>query len=198
MRHLTLLASLLLAFPAFAASVLDDLSADQLSSLNSGTMVVRSVDVPGGPWPRLIVYTKVAAPVSAVEGVFRDYAGASSYIPNLVSADVLAHPSPDIYDVKYTSKMPLVGQTSNTVRNTYSYDGSALVVSWNLLESGMADVSTGELRVEPDGTGSIIRYTNYVKPKSSLAVIAKSAALSEVKKTVAAIKAESERRANKP
>lgn len=193
MKLCQLFVALLFVSPAMAASVTDDLTPDQLAELNKGNLVVRSVDVKGGPWPRLIVYTKVAAPVSAVEGVFRDYAGAASYIPNLVSADVLAHPSPDIYDVRYTSKMPLVGQISNTVRNRYSRDGDALVVSWNLLESGTADESTGELRVEPSGNGSIIRYTNYVKPKSSLAVIAKSAALSEVKKTVSAIKAESEK-----
>jgi hypothetical protein len=130
-----------------------------------------------------------------VEAVFRDYKGASSYIPNLVSAEVLSQPSPNIYEVKYTSSMPLVGQSSNTVRNVYSYDGDALVVKWNLLESGLADESTGELRVEPYETGSVIRYTNYVKPKSSLAVLAKSAALSEVKQTVVAIKNEAEKRA---
>lgn len=178
-------------------SLLADLDADQLKSLKSGNLVVKSLKVPGGPWPRLQVYTLVEAPVSAVEQVFRDYKGAASYIPNLVSADVLSQPSPDIYVVKYTSSMPLVGKTSNTVRNVYSYDDQALVVKWNLVESGLADESTGELRVEPMGTGAVLRYTNYVKPKSSLAVLAKSAALSEVKQTVTAIKAEAERRAKK-
>ncbi len=178
-------------------SLLTDLDADQLQTLKSGKLVVISIKVPGGPWPRLKVYTTVNAPVSAVEAVFRDYKGASSYIPNLISADVLSQPSPNIYEVKYTSSMPLVGKTSNTVRNVYSYDGDALVVKWNLIESGLADVSTGELRVEPFESGSVLRYTNYVKPKSSLAVLAKSAALSEVKQTVTAIKNEAEKQAKK-
>lgn len=180
-----------------APSLLADLSADQMQTLKSGKLVVNSIKVPGGPWPRLQVYTLVNAPVSSVEAVFRDYKGASSYIPNLVSADVLSQPSPNIYEVKYTSSMPLVGQSSNTVRNVYSYDGDALVVKWSLLESSLADESTGELRVEPHETGSVLRYTNYVKPKSSLAVLAKSAALSEVKQTVTAIKNEAEKRAKK-
>lgn len=180
-----------------APSLLADLSADQMQTLKSGKLVVNSIKVPGGPWPRLQVYTLVNAPVSSVEAVFRDYKGASSYIPNLVSADVLSQPSPNIYEVKYTSSMPLVGQSSNTVRNVYSYNGDALVVKWSLLESSLADESTGELRVEPHETGSVLRYTNYVKPKSSLAVLAKSAALSEVKQTVTAIKNEAEKRAKK-
>jgi hypothetical protein len=175
-------------------SLLSDLDASQLADLQAGNQVVISTPVPGGPWPRLQVYTLVNAPVSAVESVFRDYKGAASYIPNLVSADVLEQPDPNTYIVKYTSTMPLVGKTSNTVRNIYSYDGTALVVKWNLIESGLADISTGELRVEPYQTGSVLRYTNYVKPKSSLAVLAKSAALSEVKQTVLAIKKEAERR----
>jgi hypothetical protein len=178
-----------------APSLLTDLDATQLADLRAGKQVVISTPVPGGPWPKLQVYTTVNAPVSAVESVFRDYKGASSYIPNLVSADVLEQPNPNTYIVKYTSSMPIVGKTSNTVKNVYSYDGSALVVSWNLIDSALAEISTGELRVEPDGKNtSVLRYTNYVKPKSSLAVLAKSAALSEVKQTVAAIKAEAERR----
>jgi len=177
-----------------ADSLLDDLSPDQLSQMKSGQMVVRPTDVDGAPWPRLQVYVKVNAPVQAVEDVFRDYSGASSYIPNLVSADVLSHPNPNTYDVRYTSTMPLVGKVSNTVRNKYSYDGNALVVNWNLLQSGLADESTGQLRVEPYGSGSVLRYTNFVRPKSSFAFLAKGAALSEVKATVAAIKKEAERR----
>jgi hypothetical protein len=184
------------AIPAMANPGLPaDLSAAQLQTLKSGKLVVNSIKVPGGPWPRLQVYTLVNAPVFSVEAVFRDYEGAASYIPNLVSANVLSQPSPNIYEVKYTSSMPLVGQTSNTVRNIYSYDGDALVVKWSLMESSLADESTGELRVEPYGAGSVLRYTNYVKPKSSLAVLAKSAALSEVKQTVTAIKKEAEKRA---
>lgn len=197
-KYLSVLAVFVSAGSVMAdPSILTDLDADQLQSLKSGKLVVKSIKVPGGPWPRLKVYTIVNAPVSAVEAVFRDYKGAASYIPNLVSADVLSHPSPDIYEVKYTSSMPLVGKSSNTVRNVYSYDGDALVVKWSLLESALADVSTGELRVEPLESGSVLRYTNYVKPKSSLAVLAKSAALSEVKQTVTAIKNEAERRSKK-
>ncbi len=176
------------------AGILDALDPVQRAELDKGELVVRSKDVEGGPWPQLMVYTRVDGPVAAVEKVFRDYAGASSYIPNLIAADVLERPDPDTYIVRYTQKIPILGQTSNTVRNIYSHPGRGLVVAWNLIESTDADISKGELRVEPDGNGSVLRYTNYVKPKSSFAVLAKSAALGEVKRTVTAIKSESEKR----
>jgi hypothetical protein len=193
-----LLATFMLPVSGLRADVLSDLDAGQRKELDAGGLVVRSKDVPGGPWPELMVYTRVDAPVSAVESVFRDYQGAASYIPNLESAEVLEHPSKNLYVVRYTSKAPLVGKIVSTVKNTYSYPDGGLSVKWDLIEATQADESRGELRVQPDAKGCILRYTNYVKPKSSLAGMVKFAALSEVKKTVSALKAESEKRAGRP
>lgn len=190
-----LLALLLLAVPIHGA-VLRDLDEAQQAALQKGDVVMRAEEVSGGAWPRLIVYVRVNAPVSAVESVFRDYASAPAYIPGLVSADVLRRPDPDTYEVSYVSEMPIVGESRSTVLNRYSRDGDDLVVRWKLLEATHADESTGELRAEADGPDAcILRYTNYVRPKSSLARLAKSAATGEVRKTVLALKKESERRA---
>jgi hypothetical protein len=187
---------LLVTLSSSHGSLLSDLNPSQSAELKSGQLVVKTEDVNDAPWPRLRVYTKVDAPVSVVEKLFRDYGSASSYTPGLKSAEVLAQPTPDTYKVCYTSTMPLVGDTKSTVMNQYSKDGNALVVNWKLVQADLADESTGELRVEPapDG-GSILRYTNFVRPKSSFAKLAKSAAITEVKNTVSAIKTESEKRA---
>jgi hypothetical protein len=197
--RLRLLLVLFITLSSGFGSLLSDLDSSQSAELNSGQMVVKTEDVTDAPWPRLRVYTKVDAPVSVVEKLLRDYGSASSYTPGLKSAEVLAQPTPDTYKVCYTSSMPLVGDTKSTVLNQYSKVGDALVVNWKLVQADLADESTGELRVEPapDG-GSILRYTNFVRPKSSFAKLAKSAAVSEVKKTVAAIKSESEKRSKQP
>ncbi len=175
-------------------SILEDLTPKHLADLQAGKLAVIPVEVPESAWPKLQVYTLVRAPVSEIEEVFRDYKGATAYIPNLKAADILAHPSKDIYEVRYTSAMPIVGEATSIVRNVYSHDQEALVVSWNLIESTHAEISTGELRAEPHEGGAILRYTNYVKPKSALAGLVKFAALGEVKQTVSAIKKEVERR----
>lgn len=178
-----------------ASPLLEDLSPAQQQEIRDGQTVVVTEDVAGAPWPRLRVYTKVNAPVSAVEKVFRDYASAPTYTPGLSAAEILRQPDADTYEVRYTSAMPLIGDSVSTVRNLYRKEGEHLVVSWKLLEATHADESTGELRVEPAGDGAcVLRYTNFVRPKSSFAKLAKSAALGEVKKTVNAIKAESEKR----
>jgi len=191
-----LLALLVLAVTARGSSVVSDLSPAQIGSLDKGEVVVRSEEVPGGVWPRIIAYVRIRATVDQVEKVFRDYAGASSFIPGLRKAEVLKRPDPDTYDVRYTNTMPVVGDTQSTVRNRYSRQGDALVMRWNLIASPHAEESTGELRVEPleKLQGSIMRYVNYVRPKLSIARLAAGAAANEVKKTVLALKKESERR----
>jgi len=191
-----LLGLLLLAASASAGPVLSELSPAQIGSLEKGEVVVRSEEVPGGVWPRIIAYVRIKATVDAVEKVFRDYASASSFIPGLRKAEVLKRPDPDTYDVRYTNTMPVVGDTQSTVRNRYSRQGNALVMRWNLIDSAHADESTGELRVEPLDKlqGSIMRYVNYVRPKLAIARLAAGAAANEVKKTVLALKKESERR----
>lgn len=180
---------------AFSQKMLDALTSDQIAQLNKGELVVTSRDVPGGVWPELTVYTRVSAPVTAVGDVFLDYENAQKYIPNLVSAKVIAQPEPDVRDVEYTSKMPLLGNSTYSVRNWFEQGPDGITVRWKLIQSPMAEISDGSLRVEPSEGGCVLRYTNYVKPKSSIAIVAKGAAQSEVKKTVAAIKTEAERRA---
>jgi hypothetical protein len=186
----------LLTASAAAGPVLSELSPAQIGTLEKGEVVIRSEEVPGGVWPRIIAYVRIKANVDAVEKVFRDYASASSFVPGLRKAEVLKRPDPDTYDVRYTNTMPVVGDTQCTVRNRYSRQGDALVMRWSLIESAHADESTGELRVEPldKPQGSIMRYVNYVRPKLSIARLAAGAAANEVKKTVLALKKESERR----
>lgn len=178
------------------ADIASDLSAAQLQQVKSGQLVVTKKDIPGGVWPQLTVYTLVDAPIATIGNVFRDYAHAQDFQPNIVSAKVIAKPSPNVYEVEYTQKLPLFGTTSFVVQNTYTETPKSLDVTWKLLKSAMAEISDGSLRAEPFGDGSIMRYTNYVKPKSSIAIVAKGAALGEVKNTVTALKNECEKRAN--
>lgn len=181
---------------AARADLAGSLSPDQIKQLKAGQLVVESKDIPGGVWPELTVYTLVNAPVATISSVFRDYDHAQDFQPSIVSAKVVNQPSPNVCDVQYTQKMPIFGTTTFTVQNTFSNSDGGVTVTWKLLKSAMADVSDGSLRVEPYGSGSIMRYVNYVKPKLGiLAGAAKGEALNSVKQTVNELKAEAERRA---
>jgi hypothetical protein len=184
------------AHSPFAATSAD-LSADQIAKLNGGDMIVLEKKMEGGPWPEITVITKVAAPLATITNLFRDYEAAPDYQPNIVATEVVDQPSANVVDVKYTSKMPVVGESSNTVRNTFTETADSTTVKWTLLESTTADVSDGSMVVESFEGGTLLKYTNYVQPKSKLAILARGAAVGEVKKTVRQIKAEAERRAAK-
>lgn len=199
MRFFPLCLAVLVALASSAlAGVADKLSADQIAQLDAGGQVVESKNISGGVWPQLTVYTLVNAPVSVITSVFKDYAHAQDFQPSIVSAKVVDQPSPNVYDVEYTQKLPLFGTTSFTVRNTFNQSKGALTVTWTLLKSSMADVSDGSLRAESYGNGSILRYVNYVKPKlGALAGLAKNSALDSVKSTVSELKGEAEKRAGR-
>lgn len=198
LRSFFLLLIPLAAATVFArADIAGGLTAVQAAQLKSGQMVVESKDIPGGVWPQITIYTVVNAPVATISAVFRDYAHAQDFQQSIVSAKVVSQPSPNVYDVEYTQKMPIFGTTTFTVRNTFTESGGGLTVQWTLLKSAMADISDGSLRVEPYGAGSVMRYTNYVKPKFALAGMARGAALESVKTTVTELKAEAEKRAKK-
>jgi hypothetical protein len=199
MRHgLPFLLCALAVIATGRADIASSLSADQVSQLKAGQMVVVSTDIPGGVWPQVTVYTLVNAPVPVISSVLRDYAHAQDFQPSIVSANVVAQPSPNVYNVEYTQKLPIFGTTSFTVQNTFAESKGSLSVKWTLLKSSMADVSDGSLLVEPYGSGSIMRYINYVKPKLGfVAGAAKKSALDSVKQTVTDLKTEAEKRAKK-
>ncbi len=185
----------LLSIQPLSADIVGDLSSEQIKKLNAGEMLVSESKVDGGAWPKVSVTTLVEAPVATLTALFRDYEAAPSYQPNMVSATVVDKPSADVVDVKYVSKLPVIGENTNKVRNTYSTSGAQSIVEWKLLDSTSANVSNGSMVVEAFEGGSVLRYENYVEPKSKLAVLAKGAALGEAKKTVRQIKAEAEKRA---
>ncbi len=180
--------------PIAFAGLPDGLTADQMAELERGELVVSEQSKPGGPWPEITVITKIDASLATVTALFHDYEAAPDYQPNIVAASVVDKPSAKVVDVRYTSKMPIVGESSNTVRNTFSETADSTTVEWTLLESTTADVSDGSMTVEPFAGGTLLKYTNYVKPKSKLAILARGAAVGEAKKTVRQIKAEAERR----
>lgn len=193
---LALLCVTLLLPTRLLADLTADLSPDELKEVKAGEMVVRERKVDGGIWPELTVYRVVKAPAQDVTDVLRDYPNAHSYIPNLVKAQVVDSPASNVKDVEYTVKLPLFSTVSYTVRNKYETQGKMLLVKWQMLENPLADETNGSLAVEPFGDDSLIRYQNYVKPKTRAAGVAKGLAVKEVKDTVAAISKEAERRAN--
>jgi len=188
-------AFLLLAVPLVRAAFIDEVPQIALDELAAGQIVVKSKAVSGAPWPRLSLYQVVNAPPAVLKNLFTDYASAPSYTPNLLSATVLTTNPDGSKDVQYTTKVPILGKISYTVRNSYITRGNSYEVDWTLIKSLLAKSSDGSLRIEPYGQNqTLLCYTNLCVPITSLPGM-KDAALGEAKTTVRAIKAEAEKRA---
>lgn len=194
----------LLPLAAFAVSVAS-LSADILSEvpkyaqdeLADGQIVVKSENVQGAPWPKLMLYQVVNASPSVVWNLFNDYAAAPEYTPGLIAAKIIETYPDGSKDVQYTVKVPIIQRATYVVHNTYTKKGNMQEVAWNLVKSPLAKSSTGSLRIEPYGKNqTLLCYTNLVIPITNLVAGLKNEALSEAKTTVRALKAEAERRAS--
>lgn len=152
--------------PKAHSSIAGELSAPDLSSLDSGETIIRQKE--STPWPTIIVYRRINAPPQDVMGLFSDYEQAPVFAKNLDSAIVLGS-SPDGSEkiVQYNAKIPLLPNVSYVVRNKET--SVPLRVTWERVESSLFSKIRGELLVEADGLSSLIRYTSEIQPSSKLA-----------------------------
>lgn len=177
--------------------IFNELSAAEQKQLVDHEIVVKSREVKS-PWPELGLYRVVDAPPEVVWDLFTDYDAASTYTPNLISAEVIATEPDGSKDLRYTVKVPVLQKISYTVRNSYSKKGSLWEVKWKLLKSPLAKSGNGSLRIEPYGENqTLMCYTNLVVPITNLVTGLKNQALKEAKTTVKAIDEEAERRAGR-
>ena len=180
---------------AFTGSLTEDLSADELAQAKSGKLIVKTEDVDQAPLPRVKVYTWSKASTQVMDEVFRDYPNSHKYVPGVVKAEIVKKEGNDVYIVTTTSKIPIVGNTETTVKNTFQTTPNAVTVKWHLIESTGAEKADGQLMAEECDGGSLIRYTNFLVPKITLGASAiRGVAIQAVEKNVSAIKTESERR----
>lgn len=196
LRILLSMAVLALSVASLPADILSEVPKYAQDELAEGQIVVKSENVQGAPWPRLMLYQVVDAPPSVVWNLFNDYPAASEYTPGLIAAKVIETYPDGSKDVQYTVKVPIIQRATYVVHNTYSKKGSIQEVAWNLVKSPLARSSTGSLRIEPYGKNqTLLCYTNLVVPITNLVAGLKNEALSSAKTTVRALKAEAERRA---
>ncbi len=194
MPRLLLFVALLCSLPvslvaAEVSPLWDTLSPQQQEQLSSGKPVLVEEEVPENPWPRFTVYHLVKSSPAQAAAVFWDCELDSKYIPNCLSVQIISTPEPWINDGEYTLKMPMFMPNEVYVsRNELKAPSPDVYeISWNVLHAHYIKGSTGNIRIEPHGEGSLIRYTNLVKPGSSIAGLLRGQARSQVIESVNAL-----------
>lgn len=168
---------------------MSDLSASDQQKVREGGQVMVMDTLDGYPWPRVRVYQAVKATPTEVMAVFTDYDRGREFVPNCLKSKVSKEISPRVTQVDYVIDVPVFADEAYTARNTLSQEsGGALRVAWKVLKATSILESEGSLYAEPSGAeGSLIRYTNLVKPSSSAAPLLRNVAMSQMKDTVSAI-----------
>jgi hypothetical protein len=185
---------LLLQNNAHALQIIEELSPQEVKTIEGGNELIKTIDKPGHTWPEVRVYKTLKASPQTVTDLFLDYENAHTFIGNLKSAVVENSPDPNTKDVRYTVKLPVLFTINYLVRNKYEKSDHGYTIRWNLLESMLAKSATGSLRVEEHPSGSVICYANHVEPATKLVAGLKGQAIKEASATVSAIGKEAERR----
>lgn len=173
---------------------MSELSAADQKKVRAGAQVMTTQDLAGYPWPRARIYQTVDASPAQVMAVFFDYDNAHTFIPNCLESKISKKLNPRTFEVDYRIDVPILPDEVYTVRNelSRSADGS-LQVDWRVLKATSILESEGSLKIEPLGAGSILRYTNLVKPSSAAAGLLRGMAMSQMKDTVQAIAGQAEK-----
>lgn len=169
-------------------------TSEQLTKIQNGETLIEAREVPGKPWPELQLTRLVRALPQQVFELFTDWDSAPTYIPNMLKAKVIAEPSPEIRDIEYTVKVPILGKISYSVRNYLTKNGETYEVRWELLQSPLASSANGFLKLEPFNGQTLLRYQNLVEPKLPFVSQLKFRARDEALTTVEAIGKEAEKR----
>ncbi len=175
----------------------DELTAEQRRVFDARNQVFVRRDVPGSPWPAVVVYQYVAAPPEAAAAVFVDYDLHRTYIPGVKQSRVSAVVNPTTVEVDYVVSVPVVSDERYTVRNhlcTY-HGGESYAVEWTLVRASSTKATTGHARFEPhldpsrNERGTVMVYSNFVTPGSSLAGLGmiKTRALEQMRETASAL-----------
>jgi len=198
-RAILPLGLLLAALASAGADILSDLSADDQHKVKSGAQVMLTESLAGYPWPKVRVYQFVNASPREVIAVFTDYNNATTFVPNCLKSEISKTVSRLVTDVDYVIDVPILADEAYTVRDTLSAEpDGALKVHWKMLKATSIQESEGNLLAEPMGNGSIIRYTNLVKPSSMAAPLLRGVAMSQMKDTVNAIVEHVEKQKSNP
>lgn len=166
-------------------SLWKQLTESQQEKLNAGKQLLITEEVPHAIWPRFHIYRLVPAAPRDVEAVFWDLNDDVNYIPNCTKVTVNVRPAPNIVDATYYLKVPFLTQEVSRVQTEVTLlPNGTYNNTWTVLSSTYSQSGSGSFLIVPHHQGSLICYTNFVVPKSSIACLLRNQAESQIKATV--------------
>lgn len=202
-RHLvaSILAPVFLAgvsVSATAAFPEDQLTAAQAAHLASGKPLVLEKEMPGEPWPEITIWQMVKYTPEELAGVFWDSELDAAYLPGCLSARILSRPDPSSQKAEFKLRMPFFLPDEVYVSDIKLIPGppGTYRISWKVLESVYAKSCRGEILIQPHAGMTLIRYSNFMVPRSRIAVLLRGVGRERVIESFRAFLAQTGREVN--
>lgn len=175
-----------------------ELTAARLSRIAGGNQVIIEEEVPGEPWPALTIWQRVKCTPSQLAGVFWDSELDVKYLPGCIGARIISRPRPSLQETKFTLKMPFFLPEEVYVSRIELLPPSqgmpgSYKITWNVVESLYAKSCDGEIEIRPHEGMTLIRYRNFMIPRSRMAGILRGPGMSRVVESVRALVGQVER-----
>lgn len=178
-----------------AASPDDTLTPSKLAQLSNGKPLVLNKEIPGEPWPEMTIWQLVKCSPEVLAGVFWDSELDPSYLPSCLETQIVARPIPSAQKARFRLKMPLFLPDEvyiSDIRLIPQTPGS-YKITWKVLESIYAKSCSGEILIEPHAGMSLVRYRNFMVPRSRIAGLLKGPGMSRVVESFHALVAQTEK-----
>ena len=171
------------------AAAFDNLKDDEKATVESGGVAFRAVDDPSSPLPKFYVYELIDATPEECLAVYVDFPLQKSYVPDMMMSDVESRPTANsaVVNFELHTPFPIPNEHYTALVTSSQYDdGASYRADWKLMHADTTKDTVGTAQFEQHGSKTFLAYYNFVTPGSSIAVLIKNRAASQVKNTVAA------------
>lgn len=177
------------------ASSAETLTPQQMALLSHGKPLILEREIPDQPWPELTIWQLVKCTPEELAGVFWDSELDANYLPGCLDVRILSRPTPSIQKARFRLKMPFFLPDEvyvSEIRLLPAPPGSYRI-SWKVLESIYAKSCDGEILIQPHEGMTLIRYKNFMVPRSKIAVLLRGPGRDRVVESVHALVAQTEK-----
>jgi hypothetical protein len=166
----------------------ESLTAMEREELDHGKQILVTEEVPHAIWPRFHIYRLISASPREIEAVFWDISDHPNYIPDCTKVVIDRHQLPNTLEATYSLNVPLLSQESSQVRTEVTSLPCGIYSNrWTILSSKYSEAGDGSFLIVPHRSVSLVCYTSFVIPKSSIASLLRHPAENRLQQTVKSI-----------
>ena len=173
----------------WAQNLESELGPADLKAVSAREFVLKTRDVEGSVWPEITYYAIIeATPLESV-AVFAAYDAQKDYVPNIIKSTPIKHVTATDVLTDYELHMPFPIPNAKYIHGAKIFKHkNDYEVEWYMVESSSAEIVKGSVYFQSYEGKTLMKYKSYVKPKSVFGSFVKKAMLSDVLKSITAIR----------